>query len=181
MSHRYITDRFLPDKAIDLIDEAGSRVRLQSYTMPPNLKELEAELEEVKKEKDSAVLSQEFEKAAALRDKEQKLREQVEQRKNEWKAKQGKENLAVTAADIEKVVSAWTGIPVVSLSRDESERLLNIEKILHERVIGQEEAVNAVAKAIRRARAGLKDPKRPIGSFIFLGPTGVGKRNWPVR
>jgi len=136
---------------------------------------LEAELEEVKKEKDSAVLSQEFEKAAALRDKEQKLREQVEQRKNEWKAKQGKENLAVTAADIEKVVSAWTGIPVVSLSRDESERLLNLEKILHERVIGQEEAVNAVAKAIRRARAGLKDPKRPIGSFIFLGPTGVGK------
>src|SRR5690606_24825537 len=175
LSHRYITDRFLPDKAIDLIDEAGSRVRLQSYTMPPNLKELEAELEEVKKEKDSAVLSQEFEKAAALRDKEQKLREQVEQMKNEWKAKQGKENLAVTAADIEKVVSAWTGIPVVSLSRDESERLLNLEKILHERVIGQEEAVNAVAKAIRRARAGLKDPKRPIGSFIFLGPTGVGK------
>lgn len=175
LSHRYITDRFLPDKAIDLIDEAGSRVRLQSYTMPPNLKELEAELEEVKKEKDSAVLSQEFEKAAALRDKEQKLREQVEQMKNEWKAKQGKENLAVTAADIEKVVSAWTGIPVVSLSRNESERLLNLEKILHERVIGQEEAVNAVAKAIRRARAGLKDPKRPIGSFIFLGPTGVGK------
>lgn len=175
LSHRYITDRFLPDKAIDLIDEAGSRVRLQSYTIPPNLKELEKELEATRKEKDSAVLSQEFEKAAALRDKEQKLREEVEKTKNKWKEQQGKENLAVTEADIEKVVSAWTGIPVIKLTRDESKRLLNMEKILHERVIGQEEAVNAVAKAIRRARAGLKDPKRPIGSFIFLGPTGVGK------
>ena len=175
LSNRYITDRFLPDKAIDLIDEAGSRVRLQSYTIPPNLKELEKQLEEAKKEKDSAVLSQEFEKAASLRDKEQKLREEVERTKNEWKAQQGQENLSVTAEDIEKVVSAWTGIPVVQLTKDESNRLLNLEKILHDRIIGQEEAVNAVAKAIRRARAGLKDPKRPIGSFIFLGPTGVGK------
>src|SRR5690625_2873704 len=175
LSNRYITDRFLPDKAIDLIDEAGSRVRLQSYTIPPNLKELEKQLEEAKKEKDSAVLSQEFEKAASLRDKEQKLREEVERTKNEWKAQQGQENLSVTAEDIEKVVSAWTGITVVKLTKDESNRLLNLEKILHDRIIGQEEAVNAVAKAIRRARAGLKDPKRPIGSFIFLGPTGVGK------
>ncbi|HZW67424.1 MAG TPA: ATP-dependent Clp protease ATP-binding subunit [Pseudogracilibacillus sp.] len=175
LSQRYITDRFLPDKAIDLIDEAGSRVRLQSYTMPPSLKELERKLEEAKKEKDSAVLSQEFEKAASLRDKEQKLREEVEQTQNDWKAQQGKENLSVSEEDIEKVVSAWTGIPVVKLTKDESNRLLNLEDILHDRIIGQKEAVNAVAKAIRRARAGLKDPKRPIGSFIFLGPTGVGK------
>ena len=175
LSSRYITDRFLPDKAIDLIDEAGSRVRLKSYTIPPNLKELESELEEIRKEKDSAVLSQEFEKAAALRDKEQKLREEVEKTKNEWKEKQGQENLAVTEEDIAVVVSSWTGVPVSKLTKDETERLLNMEEILHKRVIGQEEAVNAISKAIRRARAGLKDPKRPIGSFIFLGPTGVGK------
>lgn len=175
LSHRYITDRFLPDKAIDLIDEAGSRVRLRSYTIPPSLKELEEQLEEIKKEKDSAVLSQEFEKAASFRDQEQRLREQVEETKNKWKEQQGKENLEVTESDIEAVVSAWTGIPVVKLTKDESNRLLNMEKVLHSRVIGQEEAVNAISKAIRRARAGLKDPKRPIGSFIFLGPTGVGK------
>ncbi|MEI3613931.1 ATP-dependent Clp protease ATP-binding subunit [Pseudogracilibacillus sp. SO30301A] len=175
LSNRYITDRFLPDKAIDLIDEAGSRVRLKSYTIPPNLKELEAELEEIRKEKDSAVLSQEFEKAAALRDKEQKIREKVEVTKNEWKEQQGKENLEVTEEDIAIVVSSWTGVPVVKLTKDESDRLLNMEETLHNRIIGQSEAVNAVSKAIRRARAGLKDPKRPIGSFIFLGPTGVGK------
>jgi len=175
LSSRYITDRFLPDKAIDLIDEAGSRVRLKSYTIPPNLKELEANLEEVRKEKDSAVLGQEFEKAAAFRDKEQRLREELETTKNKWKEKQGQENLEVTEEDIATVVSTWTGIPVVKLTKDESDRLLNMEEVLHERIIGQEEAVNAVAKAIRRARAGLKDPKRPIGSFIFLGPTGVGK------
>ena len=175
LSSRYITDRFLPDKAIDLIDEAGSRVRLKSYTIPPNLKELEAQLEEIRKEKDSAVLSQEFEKAAAFRDKEQKIREQVEKTKNEWKEKQGQENLSVTEEDIAVVVSSWTGVPVVKLTKDETDRLLNMEEILHNRIIGQEEAVNAISKAIRRARAGLKDPKRPIGSFIFLGPTGVGK------
>src|SRR5699024_2805966 len=141
LSQRYITDRFLPDKAIDLIDEAGSRVRLQSYTMPPSLKELERKLEEAKKEKDSAVLSQEFEKAASLRDKEQKLREEVEQTQNDWKAQQGKENLSVSEEDIEKVVSAWTGIPVVKLTKDESNRLLNLEDILHDRIIGQKEAV----------------------------------------
>src|SRR5690625_1024384 len=175
LSNRYITDRFLPDKAIDLIDEAGSRVRLRSYTIPPNLKELEEQLEEIRKEKDSAVLSQEFEKAASFRDKEQRIREEVERTKNKWKEKQGQENSEVTEEDISIVVSAWTGVPVVKLTKDESKRLLDMEKILHSRIIGQTEAVNAVSKAIRRARAGLKDPKRPIGSFIFLGPTGVGK------
>lgn len=175
LANRYITDRFLPDKAIDLIDEGGSRVRLRSYTIPPNLKELEANLEEIRKEKDSAVLSQEFEKAASFRDKEQKLREEVEMTKNKWKEKQGQENLEVTEEDIATVVSAWTGVPVVKLTKDETNRLLNMEDVLHSRIIGQGEAVNAISKAIRRARAGLKDPKRPIGSFIFLGPTGVGK------
>jgi len=175
LSERYITERFLPDKAIDLIDEAGSKVRLKSYTIPPNLKELEQKLDEVRKEKDAAVQSQEFEKAASLRDTEQRLREELEETKNEWKEKQGKENSEVTVEDIASVVSIWTGVPVAKLTKDESDRLLNMEKILHDRVIGQGEAVNAISKAIRRARAGLKDPKRPIGSFIFLGPTGVGK------
>lgn len=175
LSSRYITDRFLPDKAIDLIDESASKVRLRSYTAPPNLKELEQELDETKKEKDAAVQSQEFEKAASLRDSEQKLRKQLEQTKKKWKVQQGQENSEVTLEDIAEVVSTWTGVPVSSLTKDESTRLLNLESILHDRVIGQEEAVDAVAKAIRRARAGLKDPKRPIGSFIFLGPTGVGK------
>ncbi|MGG3385125.1 ATP-dependent protease ATP-binding subunit ClpC [Heyndrickxia faecalis] len=175
LSDRYIADRFLPDKAIDLIDEAGSKVRLRSFTTPPNLKELELKLEEVRKEKDAAVQSQEFEKAAALRDTEQKLREQLEETKKSWKAKQGRENSEVTVDDIALVVSSWTGVPVTKLAQTETERLLHLEEILHSRVIGQEEAVLAVAKAVRRARAGLKDPKRPIGSFIFLGPTGVGK------
>jgi len=175
LSDRYITDRFLPDKAIDLIDEAGSKVRLSSYTVPPNLKELEKKLEDVRKEKDSAVQSQEFEKAASLRDSEQRLREELEETKDEWKEKQGQKDSEVTIEDIAKVVSTWTGVPVSKLTKDESERLLNLEDTLHNRVIGQDEAVEAVAKAIRRARAGLKDPKRPIGSFIFLGPTGVGK------
>lgn len=175
LSDRYISDRFLPDKAIDLIDEAGSKVRLRSYTIPPDLKQLEQKLEEVRKEKDAAVQSQEFEKAASLRDSEQRLREELETTKNQWKEKQGQESSEVTVEDIANVVSIWTGVPVARLTKDESERLLNMEEILHDRVIGQQEAVNAVAKAIRRARAGLKDPKRPIGSFIFLGPTGVGK------
>lgn len=175
LSSRYISDRFLPDKAIDLIDEAGSRVRLQSYTMPPNLRELEEQLEQVRNEKDSAVLSQEFEKAASFRDKEQKVRLELEQTKEKWKEKQGTENSEVTETDIAHVVGLWTGIPVAKLTKDESKRLLDMEKILHNRIIGQSDAVQAVSKAIRRARAGLKDPKRPIGSFIFLGPTGVGK------
>jgi ATP-dependent Clp protease ATP-binding subunit ClpC len=175
LSDRYITDRFLPDKAIDLIDEAASRVRLRSYTVPPELKELEQKLEEVRKEKDAAVQSQEFEKAASLRDREQKLREELEETRNRWKADQGKTDSEVTAEDIADIVSQWTGIPVRKLAEEETERLLKMEEILHQRVIGQDEAVKAVSRAIRRARAGLKDPKRPIGSFIFLGPTGVGK------
>ncbi|MGD6960534.1 ATP-dependent protease ATP-binding subunit ClpC [Rossellomorea aquimaris] len=175
LSDRYISDRFLPDKAIDLIDEAGSKVRLRSYTTPPNLKELEAKLEEIRKEKDAAVQSQEFEKAASLRDSEQKLREELDETKNTWKEKQGQENTEVTVEDIAKVVSNWTGVPVSKLAQTETDRLLKLEEILHSRVIGQSEAVVAVSKAVRRARAGLKDPKRPIGSFIFLGPTGVGK------
>lgn len=175
LSNRYITDRFLPDKAIDLIDEAGSRVRLRSYAVPTEVKALEKELEEAKNEKDSAVLSQEFEKAASYRDKEQTLAKELEASEKAWKEKQGKENLSVTEDDIAAVVSVWTGVPVAKLTKDESVRLLNMEETLHNRVIGQSEAVVAVSKAIRRARAGLKDPKRPIGSFIFLGPTGVGK------
>ncbi|WP_379971360.1 ATP-dependent protease ATP-binding subunit ClpC [Ectobacillus sp. sgz5001026] len=175
LSDRYITDRFLPDKAIDLIDEAASKVRLRSYTAPPNLKECEQKLEEVRKEKDAAVQSQEFEKAASLRDNEQRLREQLEDTKQQWKEKQGKENSEVTVEDIASVVSTWTRIPVSKLAQTETDKLLNLESVLHGRLIGQDEAVIAVAKAVRRARAGLKDPKRPIGSFIFLGPTGVGK------
>ncbi|MBO1582506.1 MULTISPECIES: ATP-dependent protease ATP-binding subunit ClpC [Bacillus] len=175
LSDRYITDRFLPDKAIDLIDEAASKVRLRSYTTPPNLKELEVKLEEIRKEKDAAVQSQEFEKAASLRDMEQRLREKLEDTKRQWKEQQGKENSEVTVEDIANVVSTWTRIPVSKLAQTETNKLLNLESILHDRVIGQDEAVVAVAKAVRRARAGLKDPKRPIGSFIFLGPTGVGK------
>ncbi|WP_088006725.1 ATP-dependent protease ATP-binding subunit ClpC [Indiicoccus explosivorum] len=175
MSDRYISDRFLPDKAIDLIDEAGSKVRLRSYTAPPNLKELEQRLEAVRSEKNAAVQSQAFEKAASLRDSEQKLKDELEQTKKQWKEKQGKEESEVTVEDVAKVVAMWTGIPVSRLAQTESDKLLNMEGILHERVIGQEEAIKAIAKAVRRARAGLKDPKRPIGSFIFLGPTGVGK------
>ncbi|MBY8914705.1 ATP-dependent protease ATP-binding subunit ClpC [Bacillus sp. YC2] len=175
LSDRYISDRFLPDKAIDLIDEAGSKVRLRSFTTPPNLKELEQKLDEVRKEKDAAVQSQEFEKAASLRDTEQRLREQVEDTKKTWKEKQGQENSEVSVEDIAMVVSSWTGVPVSKIAQKETDKLLNMENILHSRVIGQDEAVVAVAKAVRRARAGLKDPKRPIGSFIFLGPTGVGK------
>ncbi|CAG7647571.1 Negative regulator of genetic competence ClpC/MecB [Paenibacillus solanacearum] len=175
LSDRYITDRFLPDKAIDLIDEASSKVRLNSYTVPPDLKKLESRLEDIRKEKDAAVQSQEFEKAASLRDTEQKLREELDSTKNEWKEKQGRTDSEVTPDDIAQVVASWTGIPVVKLAEEETERLLKMESILHDRVIGQDEAVKAVSRAIRRARAGLKDPKRPMGSFIFLGPTGVGK------
>jgi len=175
LSDRYITDRFLPDKTIALIDEAASKVRLQSFTVPPNLKELEGRLEEVRKEKDAAVQSQEFEEAAALRDQEQKLREELDKTKKDWKERQGQLNMEVTPEDIATVVASWTGIPVLKLKEEETERLLKMEEILHDRVIGQDEAVKSISRAIRRARAGLKDPKRPIGSFIFLGPTGVGK------
>nr|PZN74243.1 MAG: ATP-dependent Clp protease ATP-binding subunit ClpC [Bacillota bacterium] len=175
LSDRYVTDRYLPDKAVDLIDEAASRVRLSTFVAPPNLKELEDKLEEIRKEKEAAVQGQEFEKAARLRDKETKLKEELERQKNEWQQKKVTAKCVVTEDDIATIVSQWTGIPATKLTMDESQRLLNLEKVLHEKVVGQDEAVAAVARAIRRARAGLKDPKRPIGSFIFLGPTGTGK------
>jgi ATP-dependent Clp protease ATP-binding subunit ClpC len=175
LSDRYISDRFLPDKAIDLIDEAASRVRLRTYTAPPNLKELEGRLEEVRSEKDSAIQGQEFELAASLRDQEQQLRDELERRRMEWQQRQDSHDVAVTEEDIAEIVASWTGVPVKKLAEAESSRLLTMESVLHERVVGQDEAVTAVSRAIRRARAGLKDPKRPIGSFIFLGPTGVGK------
>ncbi|MFZ5816997.1 MAG: ATP-dependent Clp protease ATP-binding subunit [Bacillota bacterium] len=175
LSDRFVTDRFLPDKAVDLIDEAASRVRLSTFVAPPDLKELEAKLEEVRKEKEAAVQGQEFEKAARLRDKETKLKEELERHKNEWQQKKVTSKSTVTEDDIAHIVSQWTGIPAAKLTMDESKRLLNLESILHEKVVGQDEAVKAVARAIRRARSGLKDPKRPIGSFIFLGPTGTGK------
>ncbi|NMA91530.1 MAG: ATP-dependent Clp protease ATP-binding subunit [Firmicutes bacterium] len=176
LSDRYITDRFLPDKAIDLIDEAASRVRIRNYTAPPDLKEMEEKLETLRSEKEAAVRNQEFEKAAKLRDQEHKYKEELVELKKEWEQKIGTSDQSmVTEEDVSYIVASWTGIPVKRLVEEESERLLKLEKILHERVIGQDEAVEAVARAIRRARAGLKDPKRPVGSFIFLGPTGVGK------
>ncbi|MDA8223508.1 ATP-dependent Clp protease ATP-binding subunit [Desulfosporosinus sp.] len=175
LSDRYIADRFLPDKAIDLMDEAASRVRLASFTAPPDLKLLEEETERLKKEKEAAVSSQEFEKAAQFRDQEQKLRAELAEQRGAWQNQRYKENAMVTEDDIAQIVASWTGIPVKKLAEEESERLLHLEDLLHQRLIGQEDAVTAVARAVRRARAGLKDPKRPIGSFIFLGPTGVGK------
>ena len=175
LSDRYISDRYLPDKAIDLIDEAASRVRLQMYNAPPDLKELEEQLEEIGKEKEAAVQNQEFEKAAQLRDREQFLKKELEERRQKWETEKGKSEAVVTADDVAQIVSDWTGVPVTRLAEEEGERLLKLEEGLHQRIIGQKEAVTAVAQAVRRARAGLKDPKRPIGSFIFLGPTGVGK------
>ncbi len=175
LSSRYIADRYLPDKAIDLIDEAASRVRLNAYTAPEELKEIENKISEQESELESAVNAQEFERCAKIRDKIKTLKEQLENNKKEWKEKTSNISGQVTAEDIANIVSMWTGVPVVQLTQEESERLLKLESILHERVIGQDEAVTSVAKAIRRGRVGLKDPKRPIGSFIFLGPTGVGK------
>jgi len=175
LSARYITDRFLPDKAIDLIDEASSRVRLNNYVVPDTIKEAENRLKDIIKEKEEAINAQEYEKAAQLRDEEQKLREQIENERKEWINKRSLTMGTVGEEEIAAIVSSWTGIPVSKLAEEESDRLVNLEGILHERVIGQSEAVKAVARAVRRARAGLKNPKRPIGSFIFLGPTGVGK------
>ena len=175
LSHRYISDRFLPDKAIDLIDEAASKVRLSNSTRPPEFKELSQKLEEAEKEKEAAVKNQEFEKAARMRDKEKGLKKELEELKNNWEDEKGKAEAVVTTEDIAEIVSSWTGIPVTKLEEAETERLLRLEDELHKRVIGQDEAIKAVSEAVRRARAGLKDPKRPIGSFIFLGPTGVGK------
>lgn len=176
MSDRYITDRFLPDKAIDLMDEAAAKVRIQNLTAPPDVKSIEEELKNIQKEKEESVSLQDYEKAAKLRDKENELKKTLESSKNKWKSGSiGTSGLVVTEEDIAQVVSRWTKVPVKKLTEKESEKLLNLESILHERVVGQEEAVSSISRAVRRARVGLKDPNRPIGSFIFLGPTGVGK------
>ncbi len=175
MSSRYIADRFLPDKAIDLIDEAASRVRLKAFTAPPDLKELEEKMENLKKEKEDAIKNQEFEKAARIRDDEARLKSEFEKAKDIWETNHQTRTDMVTEDQIAEIISSWTGIPVKRIAEEESERLLKLEEVLHERVIGQHEAVKAVSKAIRRGRVGLKDPKRPVGSFLFLGPTGVGK------
>ncbi|MEG2813880.1 MAG: ATP-dependent Clp protease ATP-binding subunit, partial [Oscillospiraceae bacterium] len=175
MSSRYITDRYLPDKAIDLIDEAASRVRLKTFTAPPKIKEIEAQIKEINSEKAAAVNSQNFEAAAKYRDKEKELTQKHEKSLQEWQANRGHTNDEVLENDIAEIVSSWTGIPLKQLTEQESQRLLKLEEILHQRIVGQEQAVKAIANAIRRGRVGLKDPKRPMGSFLFLGPTGVGK------
>ena len=175
LSGRYISDRFLPDKAIDLIDEAASRVRLQTYTAPPDIKALEEELERLSKEKEAAVISQEYEKAAMYRDREKETQAELNRLTEEWKNGATAKAKVVTGEDIAQIVSKWTGVPVTKLQAEDTERLLHMEEILHQRVVGQDEAVKAVSRAVRRAQSGLKSPKRPIGSFLFLGPTGVGK------
>ena len=175
LSVRYINDRFLPDKAIDLVDEAASRVRMKTYTVPDSLKKLEDKISDLDKEKEEAIRVQDFEKAAVLRDDENKAKDELQKAKEKWHNKNSKNVVTLTEEDIADVVSNWTGIPVKKISQDENEKLKNLEEELHKRVIGQNEAVEAVAKAIRRGRLGLKDPNRPIGSFLFLGPTGVGK------
>lgn len=175
LSSRYIADRFLPDKAIDLIDEAASRVRLRAYTVPDDLKDLEDKIKKLDAEKAAAVNEQDFERAAKLRDEEKSLKKELEDGKKKWQDENEKVTGEVTKEDIAYIVSNWSGIPVVQLTQEESDRLLKMESILHERIVGQDEAVSLVSRAIRRGRVGLKDPKRPTGSFIFLGPTGVGK------
>lgn len=175
LSARYISDRFLPDKAIDLIDEACSKIRLANYVLPDDIKDQERRLEDITKEKEEAINAQEYEKAAQLRDEEQKIKEDIENQRKDWVNQRSLQASSVLAEDVAAIVADWTGIPVIKLSQSESERLVNLEEVLHRRVVGQNEAVEAVARAVRRARAGLKNPRRPIGSFIFLGPTGVGK------
>ena len=175
LSVRYINDRFLPDKAIDLIDEAASRVKMKTYTMPDNIKELEEKIEAINREKEEAIRVQDFEKAATLRDKVNAEKEKLEKEKKKWQSKNSKNVMSLTEEDIAEVIASWTGIPVNKITQDENEKLKHLEETLHKRVIGQNEAVEAVSKAIRRGRVGLKDPNRPIGSFLFLGPTGVGK------
>lgn len=175
LSDRYIPDRCLPDKAIDLMDEAASRVRIQSFTPAPDMKALEGEIDALVQQKEAAVRGQEFERAAALRDEERALRAKIEALRSEWESGLDGSEKTVGEEEIAQVVAGWTGVPVSRLTEDESQRLIHLEETLHKRLIGQDEAVTAVARAIRRARAGLKDPKRPIGSFLFLGPTGVGK------
>lgn len=175
LSARYIGDRYLPDKAIDLIDEAASRVRLQAFTAPPDIKDLETRKKEIEAEKQTAVNNQEFERAAALRDEERKLAKELENKQQAWLKETGHSRDEVGETEVAEIVASWTGIPITQLTTEESERLLHMEEELHRRIVGQEEAVKAVSRAIRRGRVGLKDPKKPIGSFIFLGPTGVGK------
>ncbi|MFN6991487.1 MAG: ATP-dependent Clp protease ATP-binding subunit [Fervidobacterium sp.] len=175
LSQRYITDHFLPDKAIDVIDEAGARTRLKLFVMPSELQLLKLQIESVKKEKEEAVASQEYERASELKEKEKELWEKFNEEYNEWRKKIEGTILKVDVSDIEEVVAGWTGIPLKKLEETEREKLLKLENALHERVVGQDEAINAVARAIRRARSGLKDPRRPVGVFLFLGPTGVGK------
>ena len=175
LASRYITDRFLPDKAIDLLDEASSKVRLRQYTAPPNIKELNAQIADLEVEKESAIKTEEFEKAGMLKQKQNALKEQLEEAKEEWKKKNTKDDLVVDEEEIADVVSTWTGVPVRKLQQEESQRLMQMEETLHKRIIGQNQAVSTLSRAIRRGRVGLKDPKRPIGSFMFLGPTGVGK------
>jgi ATP-dependent Clp protease ATP-binding subunit ClpC len=175
LSDRYITDRFMPDKAIDLIDEGAAKVRIQNLTTPPDLKDLEGKIENIDKEKEESIRIQDFERAANLRDKERELKEQLRSMKDNWDTQNSIKTLIVDAEKIASVVSSWTKIPIEKLTELESERLLDLENILHKRVVGQNEAVKSIARAVRRARVGIKDPNRPIGSFIFLGPTGVGK------
>ncbi|MBQ2955638.1 MAG: ATP-dependent Clp protease ATP-binding subunit [Clostridia bacterium] len=175
LSDRYISDRCLPDKAIDLIDEASSRVRIKAFTAPLDMKEQEEQLEELTKETEATVASENFEKAAELRDRKKRLQSEMEERRKAWERQRNESFERVDEEHIAQIVSSWTGIPVTRMTEDEASRLLRLEAILHERVVGQSEAVKAVSRAVRRARAGLKDPRRPIGSFIFLGPTGVGK------
>ena len=175
LANQYISDRFLPDKAIDLIDEAGSRTRLKTTIMPDEIKEQERELEKITLEKEASITAQEFEKSAFLRDRERELKEKIEQLKSEWTAKGAISEAVVTKVDIEEIVSRWTGIPAIRLAEDEAGKLLNMEDKLHERLIGQDEAVKAISKSIRRSRTGISNPKRPTGSFLFLGPSGVGK------
>lgn len=175
LSSRYINDRFLPDKAIDLIDEASSKIRLASLEEPDSLKEMEDKIEKMNQEKEAAVKVQKFEKAAKIRDEVNKIKEELEEEKNKWKSKKTKSIPKLTEEDIAKTIASWTGIPAAKITQDENKKLKNLDKELHKRVIGQNEAVEAVAKAIRRSRVGLKNPNRPIGSFLFLGPTGVGK------
>lgn len=175
LSSRYITDRFLPDKAIDLIDEASSKAMLKSYMEPQNLKDLEEQIDKLNTEKEAAINTQEFEKAARFRDEALKMKNHLENQKQEWRNESLKNLITIAREDIAECVSRWTGIPVMQLSQDENKKLRNLETVLHQRVVGQNEAIEAVSKAIRRSRVGLKDPNRPIGSFLFLGPTGVGK------
>jgi ATP-dependent Clp protease ATP-binding subunit ClpC len=175
LSHRYISGRFLPDKAIDLIDEAGSRTRLRITTTPPEIRALEKDVEKIKQEKEEAIKTQEFERAADLRDKMKKMRQKLQEEKDKWEAMKSKEEAVVTWEDIAHVASKWTGIPMIKLGEKESEKLLRMEEELHKRIVGQDEAIVSVSKAIRRSRAGIGNPRKPIGSFMFMGPTGVGK------